>query len=271
MKPQLLDSHNHLQDERLKGAREAILAETRALGVSRMVVNGTREADWAAVAELAQADARILPSFGLHPWYVPAATPGWETVWRRFLEAVPSAVGEIGLDRWIPGFDSVLQEAAFLTQWRVAVERNLPVTVHCLRAWGRLLELLTAAGSPECGFLLHSYGGPVEMVPTFTKLGAYFSVSGYFAQPRKAKQADVFRAVPVERLLIETDAPDMLPPAEMIRFPLTDPATGTGVNHPGNLGAIYEFAAELRGMPVADLAMQVERNFAKLFGGIARR
>ena len=153
----------------------------------------------------------------------------------------------------------------------MAAERNLPVTVHCLRAWGRLLELVTAEARPECGFLLHSYGGPPEMIPAFTKLGAYFSISGYFAQPRKAKQAQAFRAVPMERLLIETDAPDMLPPASLIRLPLSDPATGTLINHPGNLGAIYEFAAELRGMTVAELASQVEGNFGRLFGGIGRR
>ncbi len=271
MTTRLLDCHNHLQDGRLGSAREGILVETRKLGVDRMVVNGTREADWAAVAELARRDERILPSFGLHPWYVPEATPDWPANWLRYLTAVPSAVGEIGLDRWISGYDSASQEAAFLTQWRVAAERNLPVTVHCLRAWGRLLELVTAEARPECGFLLHSYGGPPEMIPAFTKLGAYFSISGYFAQPRKAKQAQAFRAVPMERLLIETDAPDMLPPASLIRLPLSDPATGTLINHPGNLGAIYEFAAELRGMTVAELASQVEGNFGRLFGGIGRR
>ena len=164
-----------------------------------------------------------------------------------------------------------MQEAAFLGQWRVAVERNLPVTVHCLRAWGRLLELVTAEGQPACGFLLHSYGGPPEMIPAFTKLGAYFSISGYFAQPRKAKQAQAFRVVPAERLLIETDAPDMRPPERLIRFPLSDPATGTLINHPGNLGAIYEFAAELRGVTGGALASQVEGNFERLFGGIRRR
>ena len=135
-------------------------------------------------------------------------------------------------------------------QLRLAAERNLPASIHCLQAWGRMHELLRAQPRPERGFLLHSYGGSRELVAPLAALGAYFSFPGYFMQERKARQRDAFAAVPLERLLIETDAPDQLPPDNLNRFPLSDSA-GRAINHPANVGVIYEFMAAQRGMPIA--------------------
>jgi TatD DNase family protein len=126
------------------------------------------------------------------------------------------------------------------------------------------LEILQREPRPHCGFLLHSYGGAVELIPGLVKLGAYFSLPGYFAHPRKARQRETFRRVPLERLLIETDAPDQPLPAERIRVPLLD-TDGKPLNHPANLRAVYEFAAELLGLPLEKLASQVEANFLRLF------
>ena len=80
------------------------------------------------------------------------------------LDAHSAAVGEIGLDRWKEGLNYEGQEDVFVTQLRIAAERNLPASIHCLKAWGRILELLQEGPVPERGFLLHSYGGPTEMV-----------------------------------------------------------------------------------------------------------
>jgi TatD DNase family protein len=181
------------------------------------------------------------------------------------LDTVPAAVGEIGLDRWKPDLSYDGQEEVFIAQLRLAAERNLPVSIHCLQAWGRMLEILKAEPRPACGFLLHSYGGSKEMVKPFADLGAYFSLPGYYAHERKQHQRETFKHVPTERLLIETDAPDQSLPAERNRFPLTDPATGKPLNHPANLRSVYEFAAELRGESVESLAAQVEHNFRQLF------
>ena len=200
----LYDAHNHLQDERLAPHREAILAALQKEGVAGMVVNGSCEADWPEVLELARrfhsgvaADGsrripseakmaptavggydisagqaeqvaadparsypKLIPSFGYHPWYVKERSPDWQTVLVRHLDAVPSAIGEVGLDRWIKDHDLAPQEEVFVWQLRLAAERNLPVSIHCLQAWGRLLELLRAGPCPRCGFLLHSFGGP---------------------------------------------------------------------------------------------------------------
>jgi TatD DNase family protein len=262
----LYDAHNHLQDERFKGGQEAILAEALQAGTVRMVVNGSCEEDWPQVLELGRKHPEVLPSFGYHPWYVRERTKNWQANLIRHLDAIPSAVGEIGLDRWIKDYALPLQEEMFIWQLRLAAERNLPVSIHCLQAWGRMLELLRAEPRPACGFLLHSYGGPVEMVSSFAQLGAYFSFPGYFAHARKERQRETFRHVPSDRLLIETDAPDQLLPDELNRHPLAEQGTGKALNHPANLGAVYRFVAELLKEPVETFVQRVEQNFNRLFG-----
>ncbi len=262
----IYDAHNHLQDPRLSDCLDDILSVCEREGISRMVVNGTRETDWPRVLELARQHPIVLPSFGFHPWYLGERTAGWQDNLLRHLDAIPSVIGEIGLDRWMENPDVEVQEEMFRWQLRLAVERNLPVTIHCLKAWGRLDQILREEPLPKKGFLLHSYGGPAEMVEGFVKLGGYFSISGYFAHERKTKQREAFKRGPPDRLLIETDAPDMLPPESLVQHRMIDPATGGPVNHPANLKAIHEFAGELFEVPVDSLALQVGKNFHRLFG-----
>jgi TatD DNase family protein len=183
------------------------------------------------------------------------------------LDTVPSGVGEVGLDRWIRDYDFEQQLEVFTWQLRLAAERNLPVSIHCLQAWGSMLETLKREPLPRCGFVLHSYGGPAEMIDSLAELGAYFSLPGYFAHERKSKQRDVFKRIPYERLLIETDAPDQLLPTERVLYPMFN-ADGKPINHPGNLRAVYDLAAELLQEPVETVAKQVEENFTRLFGGL---
>ncbi len=245
-----------------------MLAECDRVGVVRMVVNGSCEADWPQVLALAGESDLVIPSFGYHPWYVRERTPQWrENLW-RFLDAAPSAVGEIGLDRWKPDLPYTDQEEVFTEQLAIAAERNLPASIHCLQAWGRMLEILQAGPRPARGFLLHSYGGPKEMVKPLADLGAYFSLPGFFAHERKQRQRETFRHVPPDRLLLETDAPDQSLPDSRNRCPLVHSATGRALNHPANLPAVYEFAAEMFGEPVESLATRVAENFQKLFGNI---
>ena len=277
------DAHNHLQDDRFGGAQEALLDAAVHAGVSRMVVNGACEEDWPAVLELGRGSPVVMPSFGLHPWYVHNRSPNWLSHLCQHLEACPSAVGEIGLDRWMlerpppwlaaNGHSATAmpaslaeQEEVFVVQLRIAVEREVPVSIHCIQAWGRLHELLRAELRPARGFLLHSYGGPVEMIPTLAKLGAYFSYPGYFAHERKHRQRETFRHVPADRLLVETDAPDQLPPDAVNRYPLFDGQTGKPINHPANLPAIYAWLADFLGEGEELLRARVAENFQRLFG-----
>jgi TatD DNase family protein len=261
------DAHNHLQDDRFGGRQTELLLACEKAGVARMVVNGACETDWPRVLALARENKIVLPSFGCHPWYLHERTPDWLNNLEKFLDAVPSAVGEIGLDRWKPDLPYENQEPVFLAQLRLAAERNLPASIHCLQAWGRLHELLRDHPRPARGFVLHSFGGPAEMIPALAKLGAYFSFPGYFLHERKTRQRETFKKVPPDRLLIETDAPDQFLPPEKNQHLLAD-AGGRPLNHPANLPAVYLGLAEFFGEKVESLAARVEENFLRLFGEI---
>ena len=176
-----IDSHNHLHDVRLAPYRAEIVAAIESDGWASAVVNGTREDDWEAVAGLAREFEWVRPAFGLHPWYVAGRSPDWCERLIGQLDSFPGgSIGEIGLDRWVEGYDLEAQLEVFHAQLVLATERDLPATIHCLHAWGLLWEALSRGPVPRRGLLLHAYGGPAEMVGGFERLGAYFSFSGYF-------------------------------------------------------------------------------------------
>jgi TatD DNase family protein len=264
----VIDAHNHLHDARLMPYRADIFAQLAALPLKRAVVNGTRESDWPAVAALAREHSWVTPSFGLHPWYVADRSDEWLAQLRAQLDACPgAAIGEIGLDRWIADHDPAAQDTVFTAQLALAAERNLPATIHCLKAWGALWAIIRTQPVPARGFLLHAYGGPSEMVSGFVQRGAYFSFNAYFLHERKAAQRAVFAQLPADRLLVETDAPDMVPPAERNPHPLAS-TTGKPLNHPANLPLAYAGLAEIRNQPIPALEAQVAENFTRLFGQI---
>lgn len=266
MRP-FFDAHNHLQDPRLAPFLDEIVSTMQDAGIERCVVNGTCEEDWPHVAALAERfPGFVQPSFGLHPWKAESRSPHWQDALTGYLSRFPDAcLGECGLDRWKKPFDFSAQKEVFLAQVDLAAARDLPLSLHCLNAWGPLRDCLVSRPRPERGFLLHSYGGSREMVPEFSSLGAYFSFSGYFLHSRKGAVREAFRDVPPERLLVETDAPDMLPPAESIIHPLAT-TDGTPLNHPANLPGIVTGLASLRGLAPGLLSAQLADNFRQFFG-----
>lgn len=235
----MYDSHNHLQDNRFDGIRDKVIEEMRASGIIKCVINGTCPDDWKKVAALAhQYPDFIIPSFGLHPWK--EITHNWEQKIIHWLNLFPNAcIGECGIDRRIKKYDIELQKQVFLAQLRLATERNLPLSIHCINGWGCLVELMESNPLPARGFLLHAYGGSKELVPQFTKLGAYFSFAGYFLHEKKHKVREAFEAVPPDRLLLETDAPEMPPPSKAITHKLANEAS-----HPANLPAVHHQVSE---------------------------
>ena len=279
------DAHNHLQDERFVGRWEELMSAAREAGVVRMVVNGACEEDWPVVAMLARQFPEVIPSFGYHPWYLGERTPAWQERLVGWLDQTTGAVvGEIGVDRWMlenpdrwrryrqgtlsfagdpPEWS--LQESMFVQQIEIAAVRGLPVMIHCLRSFGRLLEILSGGPRLRAGFLLHSYGGPVELVDRFAELGGYFGFPGSFLDPRKQRQQEVFLQIPIERLLVETDAPDQLPPETHRHSGLTSPA-GNLLNVPANLPAIHAGLARLIGLSLESFTEQMAGNFDRLFG-----
>ncbi len=255
------------------------MAELQAVGLKRAVVNATNEEEWPVVAALAREHAWIVPSHGLHPWDCGNRSPEWLGHLRATLLADPAAgVGEIGLDRWIvdgvrPDDPRIAglrvapmdeQAEVFAAQLALAAEFNRAASIHCVQAFGALLDVLKATPRPARGFLLHGYGGPAEMVKPFADLGAYFSFNLELLQPRHRARLDNFRHLPADRLLVETDAPTKPPPPELNRFPLP-PGPEGDINHPANLVVAYEQLAVVRGLSLDLLASQVEQNFRRLF------
>lgn len=257
----MYDCHNHLQDEQLMPHLQQVLLDCDAIGVQQMVVNGTCEADWPVVTQLAKNHAIVRPALGLHPWKIKDRSKSWLTTLRQQLHNTGASMGEIGLDCWIEGVDIDDQIEVFDAQWRLAVELNRPATLHCLKAWGLLLEKLQTLPLLSRGFLLHSYSGPAAFIQPLTQLGAYFSISGYFAQEKKRKHQVILKNIPIDRLLLETDAPNMLPPQVMNKYPISEYT----INHPANINSVYSFAAELFNIPKIELQAQVAQNFNTLF------
>ncbi|MFT5836917.1 MAG: TatD DNase family protein [Candidatus Azotimanducaceae bacterium] len=235
MPTELYDAHCHSQ-HRLTGARN-------------YVVNGTSPSDWTDIIELAAVNEQVIPAIGLHPWKIKDAPADWQA---RFLEALPQvqAVGEIGLDQWIEGDDIERQKTAFRWQLEKTTERNLPVSIHCLKASEALLSILKNCPLPARGIHLHAYSGSAQQVKTFADLGAYFSFhAGQFKANAKKIRAAVCE-VPADRLLIETDAPDTLQ---------------QGDNSVALLQRGYDMVTELRSVPTEQLTEQVADNFKRYF------
>ena len=228
-----IDAHSHLQDPRL-GDHDAIIRSMREAGIEKCIVNATREDDWSKVESLAIANPDfIIPAFGIHPWHAHTARPGWQERLTALLIKYPqSSIGECGLDRWIDSPSIEIQSPIFIDQLRIARELNRCTTIHCLRAWEPLFDAFKHQAPPE-KFLLHSFNGSIETARRLIPLGARFSFSGYFLKPEKSRTIEVFRQLPPELILLETDAPDMTPPAEFTTHPLAE-----NLNHPENLPAI---------------------------------
>lgn len=254
------DAHNHLQDSRL-GDPVPVIAAMKRAGVSRCVVNATREDDWMAVADLASAHPDFIsPAFGIHPWQAQTATDGWQERLADLLALFPdSSVGECGLDQWVSQPAMEIQQPVFMDQLTIARELDRPVTIHCLKAWGPLFDVFAKIPPPR-RFLMHSFGGSIETARRLIPLGAWFSFSGYFLHPRKSAVLDVFRRLPLDRILLETDAPDMAPPPAIMTHRMPE-----SVNHPANLAAIGHALANALAIQPEVLAEITTRNTRECF------
>jgi TatD DNase family protein len=263
----LVDSHVHLQDAVFAPDLAGVLRQAAVVGVRHFVCNGSSEEDWLSVEMLAREHSAIIPCFGLHPWYVRSRSPDWSSHLEAFLARTHSGVGEIGLDRWIEPRDEPAQEEVFRIQLALARQWRRPVMIHCLRAWGWLIEVLDSESLLPAGFMIHAYGGAPELIPPLVKKGAYFSFAGSVLHDRKLRQRESLRRVPPERLLLETDAPDLLPPETHRPFELHDPE-GNEKNHPANLGAILAGIAQILKVPADALAQRIWENSRRFLTGL---
>lgn len=253
----LFDAHNHIQDERLLPDLEKVMNRAAKVGVCKMAVKGCCESDWPRVIQIMKTYEGIYPSFGYHPWFIADRSADWlQTLEKLLLEYPAAAVGEIGIDHAIAARDAADQEKVFLQQLELARKLNRPVSIHCRRAWGRLIELLDQVGELPSGMLIHCFGGSAEIATELVKRGAYISFSGSITRPNARKAGPAIRAVPADRILIETDAPDILP------------TTAEGpLNEPANVRLVLEKAAEFSGLSEKALADLTYANAERFFIG----
>ncbi len=262
----LYDAHNHLHDGRLASILDQILSELALIPLGGCVVNGTSEKNWSKVYSLSTEYSWIRPAYGYHPWNLIDASPDWLIQLTERLQVPGSSVGEIGLDRWKEVSNIQTQKKFFIEQLALAATRNVPVSIHCLRAWEEMLHCLKNYPLPACGFLLHSFGGPEEMIKPLVALGGYFSFPGYYLTERKGQSRELFKSIPIERILLETDSPDQCLPIELDTYQLKNPDSGKRLNHPGNITSVYEGFAKFFGIGIEEIASVIEENFTRLFG-----
>jgi TatD DNase family protein len=205
----LIDSHCHLDLEPLKTALSRILREAADAGVLSFVVPGVHPDGWPGIAALAAEHPRIFPAFGIHPMHAGLVT---DQILDQLSELAPHgvAVGETGLD---PAYQVSLerQEKVFREQLRIAVKCGLPVLIHCRRAFQKVLSILREEHTDRVGGIMHAYSGSVEMAREFIRLGFAISISGTVTWSNAIKPLRTARELPLEHLVLETDAPDMTP------------------------------------------------------------
>jgi TatD DNase family protein len=230
----VIDAHCHLQDPRLAADLEGVLARARAAGVSAMVCCGTRESDWDRVVDLARARPEVIPMAGLHPWYAGEAGPGWEARLEAAFDAGCGA-GECGLDFSEGRPPAALQEEVLRVQVRLAIRRDLPLALHCVKAADRLEGILRETGLPRAGGLVHAFSGDPATARRFLALGLHLSFGGALTRPGAKRATASFREADADRILLETDSPDLTPSG-------VEPP-----NEPANLARVAAAAAALRG------------------------
>jgi TatD DNase family protein len=268
----LTDCHLHLQDPVLLERLDEVLDRARRAGVGRFVTNGSSEEDWPEVQRIAQAHPEIVSAFGLHPWFVAGRSPRWLETLEGHLRLVPSGVGEIGLDRWKKGLDERAQEEVFRAQLELARRLERPAMIHCVLAWDWLRDVLASEPPLPAGMLIHAFGGPLESIGPLAERGAWFSFAGDTLEERKTHKRAALAAAPRDRLLLETDAPDMLPPPPFRNGPRAASVRdrdGRERNEPSNLREVLRGLSALLGEREERLAEVIEANARRFLGGIA--
>lgn len=202
----LLDAHSHIYETSDKSVRDAILTKCSQPGVGRLFINSIRPTDWGGIASLAHTYHSVLPFYGIHPWHVDSARGDWVKELVRHLEKSGACVGEIGLDKKRKGADFELQRRVFVEQLDIAVRMKRPFNIHCVDAWGTIIEEL-AKKKIETPFIVHFFCGSKATLEELLRLGAYISYSGRSLEGAFKRPKEALKETPVDRILLETDFP----------------------------------------------------------------
>lgn len=250
----LIDSHSHLDADAFDADREAVLARARAAGVLAQVVPAVDAAGWSGLQRLTVAQPGLHAACGLHPVYLAEHRDEHLDALESWLDRHPRtvAVGECGLDFFVPGLDRMRQRRLFEAQLDIARRRTLPVIVHARRALDEALAALRRR--PGLRGVVHSFAGSAQQARQLWDLGFLIGIGGPVTYPRAQRLRGLVARMPVEFLLLETDSPDQ-----------PDCDWQGRRNEPQRLVRILAEVAALRGEDPAQLAAAITANARLLF------
>ena len=243
------DTHCHLDATEFAGTLAGVILNAQAAGVSRIVVPSVSRSNFETVRELCQQYPGCFPAYGIHPMYVNDAMPDDLEVLREYLKQhQPVAIGEIGLDFFIPHYDQLRQEHFFIEQLKLAREFDLPVLLHLRRAQDTILKHLRQY--KVRGGIAHAFNGSRQQADEFIRLGFKLGFGGAMTYSRATRLRELAATLPLDSIVLETDAPDI--PPEFLERGLP--------NEPKYLPRIAQTLAELRGLPLEEVARVTTEN-----------
>ena len=250
----LTDSHCHIDAPEFDADRGEIVARAAAAGVTRLIAPAVSAGGWPKLREVSRAYAQVEAAYGLHPMYLDEHRPGHLSQLREWIERErPAAIGECGLDFFVGGLDPDLQREFLIGQLRLAREFDLPVILHARRAVDEVTALLRRIGGLRG--VVHSFSGSLQQAGILCEMGFLLGFGGPVTHARANRLRGIVASIPIERLLLETDAPDQ-----------PDAAIRDQRNEPSRLPAIAQTIAELRGVSLENLAERTAANAVALFG-----
>jgi TatD DNase family protein len=204
----LIDSHCHLDFEAFDADRDRVLKRARAAGVDAIVVPGVKRETWDRVIRLCGRHENLYYALGLHPLFMQAHGRGdVDALAERVSALSPVAVGEIGLDFHDRNADRQAQMDLFARQLQIAGERSFPVILHVRKAHDEVLALLSEHGVR--GGIAHAFNGSRQQADRYMELGFKLGFGGMLTFERSRKLRELARTLPLDALVLETDAPDM--------------------------------------------------------------
>ncbi|MBE5314805.1 MAG: TatD family hydrolase [Xanthomonadales bacterium] len=250
----LIDSHCHLDAPEFDADRDAVLAQARAAGVVAQVIPAVTAASWRGLRALCAREPDLFPAYGLHPMFLAEHRREHLDLLHQWVQRErPVAVGEFGLDFFVESLEPAEQHHYFEAQLAIAAEAGLPVILHARRAVEATLIALRRYRGHLRG-VVHSYAGSSEQARQLFELGFSLGVGGPVTYPRAQRLRDLVARMPIEFLLLESDAPDQ---------PLM-PYRGQR-NLPSRVVEVAACIASLRGASVEEVAEQSSANARSLF------
>lgn len=246
--PNLIDTHCHLDVEEFDADRDRILADARAAGVVELVIPAVRRGTWQGLLEFCATDPGLHPALGLHPVYLTRhQRADLDELEHQLARNNPVAIGEIGLDFHLKDLDQTHQMQLLEAQLAIADNARLPVLLHCRKAHEPMLRLLKQA--KPAGGICHAFNGSLEQAKRYLDLGFKLGFGGMLTFERSTRLRQLARELPLEAMVLETDAPDMPPASHQYRR-----------NSPSYLPEVLASLAELRDLPAADIAAVTSAN-----------